>query len=374
MLNITQIDTDMNLNQDTQSTKPWLRIVIVAYNSSHCLQDCIDCLSRQSAPDFEVVIVDNASTDMAVDYLNLPDARFKTHKSTINLGFAGGSNLGLKGAKTDCVMSLNPDMRLKRNCLKRLKKANQTYSDASMLAPVLIRATHKKRLDGVGDVLSIYGIPWRGGYDRKLKKYGLKKNMKIFSPCGGAAIYKTDVFQFHAGFDEAFFCYLEDVDLGLRINAMGGYGVIIHNAKAFHIGGQSTEKINGFQEYYTARNNLRMIIKSAPILILPIMLFAYVAVQGWITIRNLGSEKMEHRLKGYKAAVLAIPSSIKARFKRKRYKFGSSFHVMRKLVWRRRALRNRPTQLWEFEDQTGLIDEPNRYTDNLRKKPSGSRL
>ena len=91
---------------------PWVRIVIVTFNSGDFTQDCVDALAGQTDENFEVVIVDNGSEDGGIEALKLPDSRFSIHLSKTNTGFAGGSNLGLEGAKTPYVMTMNPDTRL----------------------------------------------------------------------------------------------------------------------------------------------------------------------------------------------------------------------------------------------------------------------
>lgn len=345
----THDDTQSSQIQDI-STSPWVRIVIVAYNSGTHLQKCVNALAAQSCRDFEVVIVDNQSPDECIKTLVLPDERFNIIHAADNFGFAGGSNLGLAGATTPWVMTINPDVRTKRNCLKRLKQAAETYPKAAMFSPVLLRAERKKRFDGAGDVLSIFGIAWRGGFNAKIKKAVLDKPQSIFAPCGAAALYRRDVFEAQHGFDETFFCYLEDVDLGLRINATGGSCVLVHNAKVFHVGGATTGEISGFQEYYTCRNNLRMILKSAPLALLPIMLAGYGSSQIWITFRNRKNPTTSAKLRGYRDAIKGAPASLKARWQRPRYKFGSSLHLGRKLVWQKKALKTRDINSWPISD------------------------
>ena len=83
----------------------WVRIVIVTFNSGEFTQECVNALAAQTEPGFEVVIVDNGSTDGAIERLSLPDDRFSLIMSQTNSGFAGGSNYGLKDAKTPYVMT-----------------------------------------------------------------------------------------------------------------------------------------------------------------------------------------------------------------------------------------------------------------------------
>ena len=110
----------------------WVRIAIVAYNSGEHLQHCVDALAAQTCRNFEAVIVNNASPDRCTQTLVLPDNRFSVLQAGDNLGFASGSNLGLAGADTEWVATLNPDTRLASDCLARLKAAAEWFPGYAM--------------------------------------------------------------------------------------------------------------------------------------------------------------------------------------------------------------------------------------------------
>ena len=101
-------------------TPPTITVIIVAYNSGDFLQPCVDALATQSFTDFEAVIVDNASTDGAVDSLTLPDDRFRIDRPGENLGFAGGNNRAARASHARWIALLNPDTRVAPNWLEAL--------------------------------------------------------------------------------------------------------------------------------------------------------------------------------------------------------------------------------------------------------------
>src|SRR3954471_11940111 len=93
----------------TSAAAPWASVVIVAYNSGQLLQQCLDALALQTMGEYEALIVDNASTDGSIETLRLPDPRFRLVPSGANLGFAAGSNRGIRMSCAPWIATLNPD-------------------------------------------------------------------------------------------------------------------------------------------------------------------------------------------------------------------------------------------------------------------------
>src|SRR5262245_11875253 len=91
------------------AASPWASVVIVAYNSGQLLQQCLDAVATQTMDELEVFIVDNASTDGSIETLRLPDPRFRLVPAGANLGFAAGSNRGIRMSTAPWIATLNPD-------------------------------------------------------------------------------------------------------------------------------------------------------------------------------------------------------------------------------------------------------------------------
>ena len=331
-----------------QVNSPWITIIVVAFNSGDDLQNCINHIFEQTFIDFKVYIIDNKTQDNCISNLIIPDARFEVIQSKKNIGFSGGSNLGAASANSPYLMTLNPDVTLKKDFLQNVYMASIKFNHAAMFSPILLKNDDPTLLDGAGDVLSIYGIAWRGGYTKKYSDIKDIKYCEVFGPCGAAAIYNRDYFLKANGFDEKFFCYLEDVDLALRINSMGGKCILVPDALGYHIGGASTKPIDGFQVYHTTKNNLRMIIKSVPLGLLAFMLIGYIFSQAWIYTKNLRNEESKHRRRGYLEAFRSIPHSLIDRLKRKPYSIGASLRVASKLDWGKNNLKERNIKTWDI--------------------------
>ena len=325
-------------------TRPWVRIGIVTFNSGDYTQSCLDALAAQTDPDFEAVIWDNGSTDGAAQRLRLPDSRFRLVEADENTGFAGGTNRALAGATTPYVMSMNPDTALEPDCLAALRAQADAAPDAAMLSPVLLRPDG--RLDGMGDCLSIHGIAWRAGVGDVPE--ALAEPCEVFSPTGAGALFRRDLFEREGGFDETFFCYLEDVDLALRLRARGHHCLLVPNARGTHVGGHSTDALPGFAVRSSSRNALRMIVHSAPLGLLPLMLGSHIAAHLWFQFRNRGTDLAQARGEGFRAGLRALPRSVADRLRRRPYPPGASFRVGRRLAWTIRAVNRRAPLRWPW--------------------------
>ena len=235
---------------------PWVRVVLVNFNAGPVLAETVAALAGQTDGDFEAVIVDN---DGSAHELALPDERFQMVAPGSNLGFAAGSNRGFLGAATPWLATLNPDAVPEPDWLANLRRAAGRYPEAAMFGSTQLDAADPRRLDGAGDCYSIYGIAWRGG--RGAPADSVRGDMRVFAPCAAAALYRRDAFEAAGGFAESFFCYLEDVDLGFRLNLRGEQAIQVADARVRHAGGAAT----AFARYHTLRNSVFTAVRCLPL-------------------------------------------------------------------------------------------------------------
>ncbi len=218
---------------------PLVSIIIVTWNSEKHLPACLDALSVQTNKDFEVVIIDNGSTDQ--NYLNLEekysDLKLTIKKNNENLGFAIANNIGARLARGKWLALLNADAFPEPDWLERLLEATQTYPNAFFTSRQ-IQANNPKFLDGEGDIYHVSGLAWRKNYN--LPVYPLNEDQEVFSACGAAALYPRQEFLDAGGFDEDYFSYHEDVDLGFRLRLRGLNCVLVPQAIVHHVGSAST--------------------------------------------------------------------------------------------------------------------------------------
>ena len=190
-------------------------VVVVNYNSGPWLKKVVEGLHAQTFRDFRAVIIDNGSTDGSLERLPSGQASIEVVRAGANLGFAAGNNLAIREhALGEWLALLNPDAFPRPDWLERFIAAARAHPQYNFFGCRMLDAKDPTRLDGVGDVYHASGLPWREGHGC-LDGPAYDAPEEIFSPCAAAALYRRrDVVD--AGlFDEDFFCYTEDVDLGV---------------------------------------------------------------------------------------------------------------------------------------------------------------
>ncbi len=276
---------------------PAALVVIVAFNAGDDLQRCVDALERQSFRDWEAIVWDNASTDGAAQGL-VCGARVRIVIHPENLGFAAANNRAAALSRAPFIVVLNPDAFAEPDWLERLIAAAETY-DAQAVTSLQLSDEDPTILDGGGDCMSISGIGWRGGYNQPAA-LAPTRAVEVFAACGAAALYRRDAFEALGGFEERFFCYYEDVDLGFRLRLAGGRCVLEPGAVVRHVGSASSRKISGFAEYHGTRNRLWTFLRDMPGALMPIALPAHVLVLAYVMLRSPTTETRDARWRGLK--------------------------------------------------------------------------
>ena len=258
---------------------PAVSVVIVAYNSGPTLVRCLAALKAQTFTDFETLLVDNGepgANDGAPARAAHADPAIKLISAHGNLGFADGNNLAASEAKGRWLVLLNPDAYAAPDWLERLVDAAACYPACRAFTSRQLMDQTPERLDGLGDVMFAAGIPYRGGYGQA--DPGDTPEGEVFSPCGAAMMIDRALFLSMGGFDESFFCYCEDVDLGFRLQLAGEPVLIIPSAVVRHHGSASSGgPASGFAVSHGTRNRLWMLIKDLPTPLLVPVLLAHVA-------------------------------------------------------------------------------------------------
>lgn len=264
---------------------PAISVLIVNYNGKGYLQAALDSLKTQSFRDFEVIVVDNASTDGSADGLDVAGLpAFHLLRQSENLGFAGGSNVGVEAAASPWVAMLNPDAAAKPDWLDEVLDGIRRHPGTVMFSCTQLSLDNEAVLDGAGDNYLGIGIPWRGGFGRPASE--LPAEGECFSPCGASAVFERETYLDHGGFDERFFCYCEDVDLGYRLRLAGERCIFLPRARITHAGSGITGRVSEFAVFHGTRNRLWAYAKNTPWPLMALTLPGHVAMTLAILLRG----------------------------------------------------------------------------------------
>ena len=245
---------------------PRLSLIIVCWNSGKYLPRCLESLSSQTYKNFEIVIIDNGSDDKSTVGLieKYPQLKLQVNYLAHNIGFAAGNNLGAKLAKGKWLILLNADAFPEPTWLAELIKAADRNPHIGSFSSRQLQADNPNILDGMGDAYHVSGLAWRLGLGYPADQYGLESS-EIFSPCAAAAMYLREAFLNVEGFDEDFFSYFEDVDLGFRLQLQGYRSLYVPQAVVHHIGSATFGERSDFAFYHSHRNLIWTFVKNMPI-------------------------------------------------------------------------------------------------------------
>ncbi len=196
-----------------------ITVIIVNWNGGALLDECLACLKKQTYPPAHILVMDNGSGDGSAQRAQqVPGVTVRFMGA--NLGFAAANNRALSECDTELVALLNPDAFPEQDWLMNLVNAAQAYPDIAAFGSRQMIQGHPGKIDGLGDVYHLSGLVWRNGYGRA-ECPADDISSHIFSPCACAALYRRDAMMGIGGFDEDFFCYVEDIDLGFRLRLAG---------------------------------------------------------------------------------------------------------------------------------------------------------
>ncbi|MBI4963469.1 MAG: glycosyltransferase family 2 protein [Desulfomonile tiedjei] len=306
-------------------------VIVVNYNSGPYLERCLAALAMQSEVNFCAIIVDNASQDGSASCCQELDERFALLQLEKNIGFAAANNLAAGCVSTDWVATLNPDAIPAGDWLKRLLEATERHPGVAMFGSTQVNESNHSILEGAGDVYSCTGLMWRGQYGHPVSE--LPEEGFVFSPCAAAALYRADVFRQVGGFDENFFCYCEDVDLGFRMRLLGHECVQVKDSVVFHVGSQSAGKKSAFSTYYGFRNRLWTFVKNVPDVLICFLLLPHVLVTVLLLFREVMSGQARAAWAGLADGITALGPVMKSRRETQNSKKASTLAIAKAMTW-----------------------------------------
>jgi GT2 family glycosyltransferase len=222
-------------------------VIIVNYNGKKHLEKCLDSLLKISYQNYEIIIVDNHSTDGSIELIKKKYPRVNLIELEKNYGFAEPNNLAAKTAIGKYLHFLNNDTMVSPDFLDQLVKTMEQDSDIAISQSMLMYPDGT--IDSSGDYIDTLG-----------RAYSSKKNSEqiqsILSARGASMMARKDIFWKLGGFDKEFFATFEDVDIGWHAWISGYKVVIVPNSIVYHTGGQTIKEISSLIRFHGIKNSL----------------------------------------------------------------------------------------------------------------------
>jgi GT2 family glycosyltransferase len=245
---------------------PLVSIVIPNWNGKKYLKDCITSLRGQTHNDLEIIVVDNASEDDSVEYLqkNFPETKVIQHDR--NLGFGAANNTGIKAARGKYIMMLNNDTVLEPECIKELIKGIEKDKKYGACASKILLRNEDNLLDVAGIAVCLDGLSIGRGRLENSNKYYNEEEVFFASDC--ACLYKKemldDIGLTDEIYDTDFFAYADETDMGWRAQLAGWKCIYNPKAVVHHLHSASSSNYSSFKAFLVERNRIWVAVKSLP--------------------------------------------------------------------------------------------------------------
>lgn len=273
-------------------------IVIPTCNGRHYLEKCLKSLAKEEA---RIVVIDNGSNDGTFDLVadHFPEVEYISF--SVNTGFCRAVNAGIVATTTKYVIFLNNDTIVEPGFVRELEQVMEQDKRIFSASAKMISMKDKSRIDDAGDLYCALGWAFALGKGKPEKAY--RTGYPIFAACGGASIYRMEVFEQIGLLDENHFAYLEDIDLGYRAQIYGYRSVFAPKARVYHVGSAfSGTRYNQFKTDLSAINSIYLIYKNMPLLQLllnlPFLLLGFAVKTVFFMKKGLGKAYLHGLFKG----------------------------------------------------------------------------
>jgi GT2 family glycosyltransferase len=244
---------------------PLVSVVIPTYEGVSMLRPCLAALQAQTLVEHETIVVDNASSDSTRELVREQFPEVRLVELEANVGFGVAVNAGARIAAGEYLALLNNDTLPRRDWLAELVACAKRHPAAASIAPKILRRDDSAVIDGAGDCLTLALKAYRRGLGQR-DDGRFSDEEQVFSATGTACLWRAEVFRRLGGFDESYFAYYEDVDLGFRAR-LAGYecwfaprAVVLHESAGTSRGASWPT----FESFHSVRNRWLMIAKDAP--------------------------------------------------------------------------------------------------------------
>ena len=245
-------------------------IIIPNYNGGDLLYNCIDSIYKNiSIKDFEIIVVDNGSTDNSINRVKSNFQNVEIISSNSNLGYSGGCNLGATHASGKYLLFLNNDTEHSSEWIEKLVHFLDSNSKIAAVQPKILNIHNKKLFDyagGAGGFIDKFCFPFvQGRIFHTLEEDHNQYNnpSRIFWASGAAFMIRSNIFKTLEGFDKVYFAYMEEIDLCWRAQAMGYKIYSVPDSFVYHYGKQTIKENTIKSHYLNHRNSWILFFKNS---------------------------------------------------------------------------------------------------------------
>lgn len=258
--------------------KELISIIIVNWNGKKWLSRCLNSLHRQSYKNFEIIFVDNNSSDNSISFVKKKYPKIKIIKNKKNFGFAEGNNIGFKKSKGQFILLLNNDTYVQKDFLIKFIEAFRVIPNLASAQSKIILMNNHKKLDMVGAYWTDFSFLYYYGFGKNSNYERYNKPMPFFSNKGASMMIKRKVIEEIGLFDGDFFNYYEETDFCHRAWLSGYQCWYWPKAICYHaLGGTSSKFDNSLVQYHNFKNKLKSFLKNfeikSLIKIVPVYIF-----------------------------------------------------------------------------------------------------
>ena len=310
---------------------PIASAIVLNYNGRGFVEESVRSLLEQDLPGLEVLVVDNGSTDGSADEIERTFAgRVRILRSPRNLGFGAGNNLGLREAQGRHFILLNNDAVAAPSFARELVAAAEADAAVGMVAARVLDYARRNVLDTVGHLLYPDGLNrGRGRLEEDRGQYDACRTTLF--PSGAAALYTRRMLDDIGLFDESFFLYGDDAELGLRGRVAGWGCALAPRAIAYHHYSRSAGAYSRLKAFYVERNRVLVLFRLFPvslIVVSPAYTAVRLALQAWGALTGRGAagrlaettpvvQLAAIALRAYASALRALPSILRERWRQR---------------------------------------------------------
>ena len=290
-----------------------ISVIIPNWNGQHYLQVCLNALRKQSYPDLEVIIADNASEDGSQIFIQEQYPEVILLELPQNRGFTGACNAGMEVATGEYIALLNNDTELDSDWARNVVDALKRHPEASFAASKMLLFDQRDTFHTAGDFFRVDGMPGnRGVWQKDVGQYDEEEF--VFSACGGSSVYRREMLEDIGFLDDDFYFSCEDIDLSWRAQLQGYRCLYVPSAIVYHqlsaTGGGVTAS------YYNGRNYIYLLVKDYPSDLWRQYWFAILKLQSrlaWEALKAWRGEAARARLRGMLHGLMDLPKLLRKR-------------------------------------------------------------